>query len=72
MILGKDLKRVLLDFPDDAKFVAYEGEGTGLNVYSADGQELGWIETGHDRNVECNHSEHSKLEPWRGHWRGDI
>lgn len=61
MITVKNLKELLKKFPDDAKAIAYEGEGCGLCIVHEDEhsrEKYGWIETGWSDDEECDASKH--------------
>lgn len=61
MITGKRLKELVAQIPDDARVIAYEGEGVGL-VICDDRGPSGWIETGADRLIPANEAKHDLSE----------
>lgn len=62
MITVKKLKELLDKLPDDARLIAYEGEGVGLRVISVDDDNAGWIETGYQENHCSKDWEHDIKE----------
>jgi len=44
------LMKLLAKFPDNAHVRAYEGEGQGLVIETATGEELAWIDSATERD----------------------
>lgn len=61
MITGKRLKELVAQIPDDARVIAYEGEGVGIVIQTDDGRS-GWIETGEKRDIPADESKHDLSE----------
>lgn len=65
MLTIKNLKELIKDLSDYVCVKAYEGEGTGLQVFEEediDSVKSGWIETGRSCQEECNPKKHDLKE----------
>jgi hypothetical protein len=55
MINVKDLIATLKTLPEDSKCLAYDGEMTGLIIFTHDSKEIGYIKTTNDSKAELKY-----------------